>query len=779
MQTEFKKETEILETEDEEKSAMNRTIKLSINKLFVNKEEVTAHKNRSFNPFEGTISEFAAEINKGHAFCVELTSNSRCDKNFKSASFVALDFDGGSKLEEIKQNEFVKKYGTIIYTTPNHGKGGKDRFRVIFVLEEAIESANEYKKLIKSILKLFPQADQACSDVTRFYFGSKDSNPEIYESYLDKEKTKELINSYTETVKPVVSLEEEYKPTKEDVEEMLGYIPAISNYETWRNIVWAVFDALEDQETTIEIIEKWSPDFKHKGMHLKDLVRRACNRTNDKITAKTLLWHATKHGYNLQTGEISQSNPGHVAAKYLFHDCIDYITIAEELYEYKDGYYQKINEQELKSLITHFFDSFIDEKGDTPLARPKCVDEAYKYILRKTYVDQDKVNPAGINVKNGYLHLTYDEKLNPKFEIIAHSPEYYFTYKAEFEYNEKASSEIFDNVMDAMLDKDSQQILFRILASSFDLREMRKRHSRAVKLLMLYGQGSNGKDTLKEWIECLYAGLGITALPLQAFRAADGSREFSLSCLATSKVNWSSENAVVALDSCQTLKNFVTGDSMKVEEKYKSPMIIKPNAVGIFNINELPYIGTTSEAITSRYAIIHFKYSFVNKKQEDCKENERVANPRLKEDKEFVITNILPALLNRLIKEFENALKNGIDYSSMEALLDRVKEDTSHLYQYIQDAKISLCFDGEGIHPQELLSDYHRWCTKNGLVELNEENKFRRAIHNDKFDKIIAAPTEITKRFKKFFPELETTRNREGRFLNLKIGNPTKLSDIY
>lgn len=86
---------------------------------------------------------------------------------------------------------------------------------------------------------------------------------------------------------------------------------------------------------------------------------------------------------------------------------------------------------------------------------------------------------------------------------------------------------------------------------------------------MLYGQGSNGKDTLKEWIECLYAGQGITALPLQAFKIADGNREFSLSCLATSKVNWSSENAALALDTCQTLKNFVRGDSMKVEEKYK------------------------------------------------------------------------------------------------------------------------------------------------------------------------------------------------------------------
>ncbi|MEI8378005.1 MAG: DUF5906 domain-containing protein [bacterium] len=759
---------------------MNRKIRGSINTKYTNKEEVTAHKNRSFTPFEGTLEELSEVINQGHAFCVELTGNNRCEKNFKSADLVVLDFDGGATIEEIKNNDFIKQHAGLLYTTPSHPKNGEDRFRVILPLEETITSKSEYKKLLKSILKKFPQADQSCSDATRFYYGCRGSNPEPLGGFLSKEKAKELIDNYVEFLPVLNNLEKDYNFSKEDVEKMLTFVDPMSGYEVWRNVTWAVQDILGDE--AFEVIENWSPDYKHGGKDLKNLLKSAvCRSDENRITIKTLLWYATKNGYKIPSGEFHKLNPGHVALKYLFNEGLGYITVAGELYEYYEGYYHKINEHQLKSVITHFFDGYFDDEGQTPLAFPRFVDDAYKYILRKTYVEQDEVNPTGINAKNGYLQLSYDENNEAHFEIVAHSPEYYFTYRAEFDYNPKASSTIFDKTMDDMLDKVDQEILFRVLGSSFDLPEMRKRHTRAVKLLMLYGQGSNGKDTLKEWIEQLYAGHGITALPLQAFKNADGSgREFSLSCLATSKVNWSSENAAVALDTCQTLKNFVTGDSMKVEEKYKSPMIIKPKAIGIFNINELPYLESTSEAITSRYGIIQFKYSFVDKPEEERAENEKQANPKLKEDKEYVRAEILPALLNRLIEEFKNALKDGIDYSANDSIMLEVRESNSHLFQYIQDASVELCKNNEkGISPSELFEDYRRWCALNGIVELGDDHKFKRALHDNKWDKPISSVTEVTKRFKKFFPTLQTTRDKGGRFINLKISNPTVLNDLY
>ncbi|MDD3236671.1 MAG: hypothetical protein PHV37_01065 [Candidatus Gastranaerophilales bacterium] len=312
---------------------MTRIIKASINRKYVNKEEVTLHKNRSFTKFEGTIKELADVINQGHTFCTRLKDGSRCEKNFESADFIVLDFDGGISLEEIRNNEFIKEHAGMIYTTPNHKKDGKDRFRLILPLEGTIKDIKEYKKLIKIILNMFTAADQTCSDGTRFYFGSKNSNPEILNGYLSKEVVKELIDSYIEPVPIATILNDDYKFSKEDIREMLTYIHKEAGYQIWRNISWAVQEVLG--EDAKEGIEEWSPDFKHEGKHLKDLLRKGLSGNDDKrITVRTLLWYASKNGYKMTKNEFSPTNAGHVVLKHLFNDGVGYITIAGELYEY-------------------------------------------------------------------------------------------------------------------------------------------------------------------------------------------------------------------------------------------------------------------------------------------------------------------------------------------------------------------------------------------------------------------------------------------------------------
>ena len=40
----------------------------------------------------------------------------------------------------------------------------------------------------------------------------------------------------------------------------------------------------------------------------------------------------------------------------------------------------------------------------------------------------------------------------------------------------------------------------RSLAGAFDLDRVRIKQGRAVRIQLLYGDGSNGKDTIREWV---------------------------------------------------------------------------------------------------------------------------------------------------------------------------------------------------------------------------------------------------------------------------------------
>ncbi|MDD3236664.1 MAG: hypothetical protein PHV37_01030 [Candidatus Gastranaerophilales bacterium] len=753
-----------------------KKIEYSINKKMINKTPITGNNNKCFVNQNGTAQKLANAINEGFAFWAKCQQNkTRNKKIFISSEVLVLDFDNGYSLKEAYENNFIKKYATIIYKTPSHTEEN-NRFRVIFEIELPIKNQEAYENAIRGLLKIFPQADSACSDCSRLFYDSKGSNPEVFEKFIPKEIISELIESGRQSYINKDSKNDSDKEndfdkniyTKEKIEEMLSYIEQDPGYEYWRNIVWAIASVIKDDEEVYNIIDKWSPDIKNKGKHLRALIKNARkqNSTIRLITFKTLLWEASKRGYKIKIKK-SEKIAGHIALKEFLNSGLGYITVGNTLYKYNGNYYKELEENYVITQLTHFFDKWQDNKGEFKFAKPNYVNEAHSYILRKTRISEELINPPGINTKNGYLKISYNENKEAVFELMPHSPELYFTYYSNFEYNPQVSSKYFDEVMNKMLSKEKQAILFRVLASSFDLSEVRKRFSRMVRILLLLGDGSNGKDTVNEWIRQLYAGNGITSIPLQAFKSADKSREFTLAGLAVSKVNWASESSVIALDECKNLINFATGDSMKVEEKYQKPFYIKPKAIGIFNLNTIPYLSSNIEAVLSRFALIKFETIFSS----NPKPGQEKADPRLKEDEEFICKEILPSFLNRLIKEFNNLLKEGINYSPVEDGLSAMQYASSHIQRYIEDSEIEECELEEGITETELMLDYCAFSKNQDIMELGVDDTCARVISQNKFDKPITDKTAITERFKKFFPNLKYGKLKNGqRKIGLKIG---------
>jgi len=753
---------------------------LSVNTKIKNKPETyPAEANNKFENVEFSREEVARTINLGNTIAAQYIDGTRKADNFKCIGYAGLDFDGTWSLEEAQHDEFIKLKGALIYTTASHQKEGKgDHFRVLFELESPINDRFQYEMLMKALLTKFPKADQICGDALRVFYGSKGSKPILLDGLLDSETISELIESSIKANNDMSKGDNSDQVTKlkvsfDDVREMLKFIPSDVDYRIWLAVCFAI--ASEYGEAGKELIEEWSPDIKDKGKHLNNIF----NRSDGRIKIGTVIYYASKYGYTIPSHLVNDRTEGQVALQDVFDNGEAFISLGDDIYDYEEEFYNKKPEGYLKHKITKYFNIYpTDKAGKTKYAKASSVESAYKFVVNMIYRDVNDANPPGINLNNGYLSITYDNG-SPVFTLLPHSSDRIFTYKADFNYDPDCDSSIFQEIMDAMLSREQQEILFRVLGASLDLQEVRKRQGR-LRLLLLLGDGNNGKDTLKSWLILLYGGHGVTMVELQKFKSTQN--RFGLHPLLTSRVNWASENDIISIDQCSALKNFASGDEMTMEMKYKDPITFKPKAIGLFNLNDLPKMQSTQEADLSRYYVIKFDTIFKSNPDPN-KPWEKKADPRLKEDEDFIKKNILPAFLNRIIQGFKDILESGIDYDANEELMRTIRESNNHFLEFIREVGMEECHPDEGVQPKKLYQRvYLRWCHNEGLIFEDDNGRITYYDPHPKYDRIVRGFKQITPKINKLFPKLQMKRIPEGNVLGVKITNPEYLKllkDIY
>lgn len=512
-----------------------------------------------------------------------------------------------------------------------------------------------------------------------------------------------------------------------------------------------------------------------------DTFEKHCN--NYKGVSFTQVIHlANKEGKFVLTKDfkVRSRTPGQIILEELFNNGKEFASIGENLLKYQNGYYKQLGDNPLYKQVGDYFNHYITDlvSGARAYASNGAIVEAVKFVKKQCYRDPDTINPPGINLRNGYLELDYSKNGEAIFTLKQHSPDYFFTYKSEFDFDPEADATILNQALADMLDPDSTTVLLRILAAPMDLPTVRRVQSRAIKIPFLYGEGSNGKDTAREWTVEIYGRDGVTSVPLQVFKQADRGRTFDLYPIAYSKVNWSSENTRVDIDKCQTLKNIATGDVINVEQKGKQGFQIKPQAVSLFNVNEQPSIATLKESITSRYTVIPFNSVFKSN-PDPSKLHEKKADSRLKDDPQYIREKILPALLNRLIEEFKNLLVKGIDYTTVDLCLDEIRKDSSHFYEFISCSGLIECNHKQGLTASEIYSRYLEWCEAEGLIERQSSGSIRFNDPHPQYDRIIRDYRQLSKELMRFFPSLLRTHGGKGRTLSLRFKDDPVAEDPF
>ena len=119
------------------------------------------------------LYEFADLIaNKGCTWCPAIFDKKRNTENFISTQIIALDFDGGVSFSDILERS--KKYMLpVLFAYETFSSTNMDKFRAVFILDTVIDDINTFNYIIAIFMKIFPECDKACKDVSRMFFGGK------------------------------------------------------------------------------------------------------------------------------------------------------------------------------------------------------------------------------------------------------------------------------------------------------------------------------------------------------------------------------------------------------------------------------------------------------------------------------------------------------------------------------------------------------------------------------------------------------------------------------
>ncbi|MEG4395844.1 DUF5906 domain-containing protein [Microcoleus sp. BROC3] len=513
----------------------------------------------------------------------------------------------------------------------------------------------------------------------------------------------------------------------------------------------------------------WDNLPKSQGLDVKDWI------DSEKVTVQDILNSLTSHprtreevvcqkydssenDYIPDTAPTALQNFVQKAEAALYSDG-HWKAIGGQLYRYVGSHYELRSESEEKRRIGGWLNTYAEKvKGVwvNNRARSSNGTEVLKWVIDQNWVDPNKINPDGLNCSNGVV------KINPdgSHSFVPHDPNQVYTYVG-CKYDPDIDSTDCDRLLEC-LESSQREVFLRTAAAALNLKLVRsKLTGRGVKGLLCHGEGSNGKDTLRAVLSAVF-GRGMTGKSLSDFKSYDNGRKFSLAGIEGSICNWASENtAKVDLDTIQSLKQLITGDILDIERKGKDGYEYKPAAIFLANCNKLPSITGGTAAIDDRYGILSFKKTY--KHNADPSQGELEADPRFKDDENFILERIAPAMLNKMLERLPLLLKEGIDYKATREAMREAQEGSRHLWQFAREVGLEVQSGGR-VWVKDLWERLQAWYEDAGILEREASATKEKLIWNElsnKYDAPVKAINQLSSRLSEIFPKLQVCKYLE------------------
>lgn len=559
-------------------------------------------------------------------------------------------------------------------------------------------------------------------------------------------------------------------------------VPGTGTYHIYRNIFWGLIQACGNAELAIELMQQHSPQW-------QGLPQIAASG-GDRINANTFWYWARQHGWrpatpmprsrqqpaepaadgevvNLRLYDKSGTEWLDLAVTHVFkHPRDRWICVDDVLHCWNGTHYQVRSDEEIAPQLAAFLSLLYvrTEKQPEPVypwRRPKYVDEALAWMRR--LLKPVEVNPPNaINCRNGVVSWSWSgRKLDLTF--APHDPDVAFTYVTAYDYDPEANAQHLLRLLEAVEPND-RDTLQRILGSGLDLSKYRSTRGRPRAVLMI-GEGSNGKDTIRTALRDTLGSRNFTSCTLADFRQYDQGRKFPIAPLRGASVNWSSENSqFVSIDNLQSLKAAISGEELSYELKGVQESQFVPSALFVFNLNKDPSLTGEQAAIETRFHVFKFRKTFMATPTEP---NHLQADPKLKDDPDFIQQQICPAFLNWLLEGMALSVSDGIDYTTGNQAMQDVRRASCHLWDFC-DA-IGLTYEeGAQVSTKRVWDALQEWYREEGYID--DKGRW---LMDPPGDRTVKAPRLLMAALRQIFPKLASDRasgkSRDRLIIGLKL----------
>ena len=295
---------------------------------------------------------------------------------------------------------------------------------------------------------------------------------------------------------------------------------------------------------------------------------------------------------------------------------------------------------------------------------PRKYTQVYKFLKTQLPFLSRLEDKNIIAVNNGVFN-------NQTKQLEPFNPNYFITSKLATNYNihaienYEAIRKDYHDVDDWFLsigngNEDIVKLLWEVVNEAINPNHTRE------KMVILYGEGNNGKGTFQAMLTNLIGIENISTLTPHDF-----SGEFKLEMLLGKVCNIGDDISNKYLDDISILMSIITGDPILINRKGKSVISAQLSLLTIFSANRLPKIRNKSQGAYRRFLIIPFNADF----------NGQVQDRRIKEEylkNKIILEYILYKALHLDFEKFSTT-------KATDEMLEEYKEDNDYLYSFAKD----------------------------------------------------------------------------------------------
>jgi len=382
-----------------------------------------------------------------------------------------------------------------------------------------------------------------------------------------------------------------------------------------------------------------------------------------------------------------------------------------EPFIFNGAYWMKIEES--------IFEKFLS-KASLEIGVPQLMAKHHKFVpnlVRQFYLSTDipdeyNTDSVKINCQNGTLHITqngYEHKRFNKKDNLR--------YQLSFPYDKNAKCPKFQSFLDEVLpDKDCQKVLAEYLGYTFT------KGFKCHKMLILLGQGDNGKSVIFDIINALFGDENIGSSSLSGLTEP---KSYSRPRLVNLLLNYGSEMGGKVYD--ETFKQLVSGEKIETREIYGRVFDITNYAKLMYNSNYIPKNLLDTPSTRKRLLIIPFNNIIPPHKQD-----KHLADKIIKDELSGVLNWVLDGLI-RLLNQ------NGFtDSEVINKTIAYLSKSVDTIALFLEERGYIPDIDGKS-YKSELYQDYKKFCIEYGYNPENQINVRERLlnlnIHEDKDNK--------------------------------------------